>query len=399
MVLGLIVSAFLLAAPSDALRDTAITVKARAHPNARVGFELHLTDAKGIQWRKRLDVRTDARGWATLADPMRLFLGAQPRSGQAPFAWPNALGSQPATLELLAGPREIAAQHLLRRQRSPDVTQHKVRTTSVVGELFIPRNAKRVPGIIVLGGSEGGYPSDIAALLSAHGYATLASAYFGESGTDKSLVDVPIERVAAAVRYLKRQPQVDSKRIALFGVSRGGELAYLAASLLPDIGAAIGIVPSPVVEAGLRFGKGLVNEPAWTYKGKPVPYATFPEIQQFLHTGNIGPVKDALIRFDRIRGPVAIIAAADDELGLSGKLFSRALPSLHLRRRDVFVDYKGAGHLIDMPFTPTANLAQLRTPYGVLHFGGTSSGYAEADVQSWHLILQFLRSAFTRKAG
>ncbi len=191
-------------------------------------------------------------------------------------------------------------------------------------------------------------------------------AYFGAPGLPKDLVDIPVERVADAVGYLARRRDVRANKIA------------------------IGIVPSPLVEPGLRYGKGPVNEPAWTYDGKPIPFATYPEIEALLHSGDIRPVRDALIDFVKINGPVAIIAGGDDTLGFSGALFSRALPYLHLARTDVFENFPGAGHLIDAPYTPTANLERLQTPYGVLRFGGTPSAYAEADARSWKTIIELL---------
>lgn len=248
------------------------------------------------------------------------------------------------------------------------------------------------PAVVVLGGSEGGYPRDVPALLASRGIAALSIAYFGVGALPKDLVGVPIETVANAVMFLRGRAGVDKDGIGIVGISRGGELALLSASYFPSIRAAVSIVPSPVVEAGLRFGSGPVDGSPWTYNGKPLPFATFVQLQRFLQTGDVSPIASAIIPLERINGPVAIVAAGDDQLGFSGALFRRAFAQRPLRSGDLFLNYSSAGHLVDMPYTPTANLLTLRTPYGVLHFGGTSAGYAFADADSWPRILRFLKA-------
>ncbi len=385
-----LLSAILTIAPSDGLRDRAVTIAAHTAPDRALEFVLHLRDANGVAWTSRVVAATDARGEAKLAEPRRLFSSALPSVGTAPFAWPRDL--QPATgrLELVENGRVVAQQPLVRRQIGANVMRQRIATSRVYGESFIPRNGTSLPAVVVLGGSEGGYPIDIPAMLASHRIAALSSAYFGEPGLPQDLVEVPIERVRDAVHYLAALSRVNPRRIAVLGVSRGGELAFVAAAHFPEIRAAAGIVPSPIVEAGLRFGKSPVNESAWTLQGKPLPFASYAQIMEFIRSGNAASVPNAVIDFQRINGPVAIIAGADDRLGLSGLLFRRTLNLLHLRAGDLFEDYRGAGHLIEIPYTPTANRETLKTPYGMLQFGGNPDAYAAADAQSWPLLVHFL---------
>ena len=120
------------------------------------------------------------------------------------------------------------------------------RRDGLVGVLFTPRVRTRRPAVLVFGGSEGGNGMiDAAAVLAAHGYPTLALAYFGDPGLPSQLVNVPLEYFARAVRVLRRVPEVDPARIAVMGASRGGELALLLAATFPHlIHGAIGLVPS-----------------------------------------------------------------------------------------------------------------------------------------------------------
>lgn len=380
--------------PEDALRDAPIRVQIHAQRLQRVNISLRERDALGHEWRSSLKRRADVQGNISLNDPMQLFWSAVPsRKIRAPFSWPKNLQPVFGSIDVRIDGRIVAGKRIIRRQIAPRVRISAVRADGLVGELFIPQENGPRPAVVVLGGSEGGYPRDLPALLASRGIAAISIAYFGVSGLPKDLVGVPIETVRNAAAYLGTQPGVSKDSIGIVGISRGGELALLCASYFPSIHAAIGIVPSPVVEAGLRFGTGPVDASPWTYEGKPLPFATFAQLQQFLQGGDVSSIASAMIPLRNINGPFAVIAGGDDQLGFSGALFRRAFSLQPRRSGDVFLNYASAGHLIDMPYTPTANLSELQTPYGVLHFGGTARGYAFADADSWPRILRFLTAA------
>jgi len=320
-----------------------------------------------------------------------------PRGVKAPFVMPKHLMPIDFHVNAVVGHRPIGSATVTRRPVARTVIRTAVRDSSVVGVRFTPAGSGLHAGVIVLGGSEGGVDERTAALLASHGFATLALAYFGAPGLPPSLVHVPVETVQRALRYLGRQPGVDSTRLALLGTSRGGELALLAGSLFSDVHAVVGIVPSAVVGAGLAFGAGPVPESPWTYHGRPVPFMRFADWMDFTRSGRgWDRIAPAVIPVERIHGPVLLVSADDDQLGFSSPLSRIGFDRLRRARRpfrDVWLHYPDAGHLIDVPYLPTANLAQLDTPYGVLHFGGTPAGYAHADADSWPRIVGFLAAA------
>ncbi|HKS21697.1 MAG TPA: acyl-CoA thioester hydrolase/BAAT C-terminal domain-containing protein [Thermoanaerobaculia bacterium] len=80
------------------------------------------------------------------------------------------------------------------------------------------------------------------ALLASHGYAALAVAYFGIAPLPDDLDRIPLETVDRAVAWLRAQPSVDPKRIAIWGGSKGAELALVAASRNPAIRAVVAVV-------------------------------------------------------------------------------------------------------------------------------------------------------------
>lgn len=82
------------------------------------------------------------------------------------------------------------------------------------------------------GGSEGGLADTIpwAALLASHGIPALALAYFDGPGLPCALNDIPLEYFVKAIRWMRRQPEVDPTRVWLFSGSRGTEAELLVAA-------------------------------------------------------------------------------------------------------------------------------------------------------------------------
>jgi dienelactone hydrolase len=72
-----------------------------------------------------------------------------------------------------------------------DVISQPVRENGLVGTFFYPAAAGAFPGILMLGGSSGTLREQDAAILAAHGYCTLALAYFGREHLPPSLVEIP----------------------------------------------------------------------------------------------------------------------------------------------------------------------------------------------------------------
>jgi dienelactone hydrolase len=260
--------------------------------------------------------------------------------------------------------------------------------------------ANRGPGIILLGGSEGGFDEAGAALLASHGYATLALGYFGVAGLPSELVNIPIDYSVRALKWLQSRPEVDSNRIAIIGRSRGTELALMTASLRPEVKAVIAIGPSSVLWNGIPKSPSSSPVAAWTYDGKPLPYlsADAPSdlMQEFYAKGPLQSrlydflfsdreaLERATIPIERIRGQVLLITGKDDRVWGSPIMAQRIVDrARELGRSDSFVNisYEGAGHNIREPYRPT---------HGQSRLGGTAMDHARAEQDSWQKILAFL---------
>jgi dienelactone hydrolase len=175
-----------------------------------------------------------------------------------------------------------------------------------------------MPAVVAFGGSDGGLTTTpFARALASDGYPALALAYFKEPGLPKQLRRIPLEYFARAVRFAARQPGADPQRIAVLGISRGGEAALLVASTYPNlVHGVIALVPDYQTNAG------------WTLRGKEVRF-------------------DELIRVERIRGPVLTASGGRDEVW-SSSVYTEQIEQRLTHYRFAFpherLNFPDAGH-------------------------------------------------------
>lgn len=93
------------------------------------------------------------------------------------------------------------------------------------------------PGLLIFHGTDGLGPQhlEFAATLAPKGYACLLPQWFGGNSSRDHWRDLDPEDLKVFWQTLRNKPRIDSERCALLGFSRGGGLALLAASLLPDV--------------------------------------------------------------------------------------------------------------------------------------------------------------------
>jgi dienelactone hydrolase len=315
-------------------------------------------------------------------------------------------------LSVSVGGDESFERQLVRRTIRPGVRRVEVREDGLVGTVFLPEGASGLPGVLVLGGSGGGLWEQPAALLASEGYAALALAYFGMDGLPETLSGIPLEYFESGIAHLQDLPEVDEGRIAVMGVSRGGELALLLGATYPQIKGVLAYVPSGLVWSALP-GDG----PAWTLGGRPVPYVTAkpaPELQRrFREALDAGepaswtPVarsmmekelqggSDAVIAVERINGSILMVSGAEDGLWPSGPLAEVARQRLEehdFRFPYEHVSYPGAGHVFPPPYLP----AMFSQNPGGFVLGGSPEGTARAQEDCWRRTLEFLGETFER---
>lgn len=208
-----------------------------------------------------------------------------------------------------------------------DTTTLPVRHGQVDAKLYARDGAPR-PLLVGLGGSEGGnawtrgmWKAQRERFLD-QGYAMLAVGYFGTPNSPEHLDRISLDGIHAAIIRAAGDPRVDGRCIALIGGSRGGELALLLASLYPDIGAVVAIVPGSAVFPALNMA---MTTPGFSLHGQPLPFVPVPWsatpdlLVQDLRgafekmMANADAMEAAAIAVERINGPVMFVSASQDE--------------------------------------------------------------------------------------
>lgn len=401
-------------------------------PNREVRLRASTVDPSSREWRSwatfhtadgTVDLHRDApvAGSYQGVDPMGLVWSMEPADGPAGEPSPDAPADPlaPAPFRVVAqvpGMPAVTAQ--VGRLRVPDgLDRTDVRDHDLVGTLYYPEGADRLPGVVMLGGAEGGMHEDDAALLAGHGYAALTLAYYGLPGLPATAQDIPLEYFGRALAYLQRHPRVRADRLAVIGGSKGGEAALLIAATFPQVRAAISVVGSGLVTQGISQDiltgslLEILSTPVanWTYQGRALPYlpnVVTPELAAVVAAG--GPVAlglastpglahtdlvaAATIAVERIRGAVLLISC-DDDAGYGVTFHEVAARRLAANNHPYawqHIVYEGAGHSIAKPpYGPTTN--SLSPGPGVtFRSGGTAAGTARARAGAWHETLRFL---------
>ncbi|HEU4557529.1 MAG TPA: acyl-CoA thioesterase/bile acid-CoA:amino acid N-acyltransferase family protein [Longimicrobium sp.] len=415
----------LFISPDSAMVDEPVRIMAEGlAPGTEAEIRLRWADAPGAELVSSAWVRADGAG--------RIDLQTQaPDSGSyggvdgAGLLWSMAPPSAPASIrhawwsppepirlraELRVAGRVVDERSVTRRLLGWGVRVEEVRDSGIVARLYRPADAERpLPVVLVLSGSEGGFDDLRASLLAAHGFAALTVAYFRAPGLPDELFEIPVERVLAALAWVRKRPGLDAGRVAVLGASKGAELALVAASRIPELRAVVGYAPTDVVNPGINQQGRTGPRSSWTWGGAPLPFMELngsPEFEaQFrgpppyrlrplyeASRADTAALARAAIPVERIRGPVMLVTGEDDQMipsTPSAVAVMRRLAAARHPYPDQHLSYPDAGHVILAPRLPTPPRARL----GPWSTGGTPEGYARADAASWPAVLRFLEDA------
>jgi hypothetical protein len=280
-----------------------------------------------------------------------------------------------------------------------EVQRVEVREGGLVGRFYAAAGASRRTGVLMLTGSGGSYPDEASARdLARAGFPVFALAYFRDREghppelEQKELRNVPLEYVFKALDWFEARPEVRADRIVLMGESRGAELALMIGALRPDVAGVIAFSPQALRWAAVGGGG-----PAWTLKGKPLPYAEgvynrATPMSQFTDILD-GPadLRDAAaIDVEHIHGPVLLISSRADALSPSARMandIEARLRAHGFSYRVENVQYDDASHLL-MGFGP--GQTEFRAEHFTIHFGGTAEGTERARNAGWARAKEFL---------
>ena len=292
----------------------------------------------------------------------------------------------------------------------------RLREGGLVGTFRTPEGRGPFPGVLALGGSDGGTPEYFLNLCVPEGFACLALAYWGTSDTQSTMVEIPLERIERGLRWLLSRDDVIAEhgRAAVVGASRGGELALLVSATFPSlVGPVVAYTPSSVVWVGLDFAQPTgVARSSWSYRGQPFSYLQFP--------ANVAPalserglsmlplseaalddqdaVQRAAIATERAYGPLLLVSGGDDRVWAAGRMCRMIVDRMSRRGRanDVkHLHYPQAGHMLFPYVRPSDALF----PAYPMDLGGTASDDLAAHMTAWAQVVEHMRGSRHRLAG
>ena len=392
-----------------------------------------LEQGRPVRYRSTASFVADAAGVVDLgrdapvsgsyrgADVRGLFWSMTPVGGPATA---DAAGT--VRLDVTLDGKTVAMQEIRLADTAPQVRTEAI--TAFPGAIFArPQGEGRWPAVVVLGGSEGGARSarELALRLAAHGFAAVGLPYYSPAAPGRterelpdlprSFIEIPVDRLELVHAWLAQRNDVDTARIALYGVSKGAEFALVAASKLAWPAAAVAIVPSDVVWQGWGPDAAAPDErrSSFSFAGKPLPFVPnvdFLEELQGFRTGSAvryrRPMEKgraaypqaaiaARIRVEDFRGPLFVAGGGDDQMWASGAMAQNiAERRLEAGRETVSLVFPDGGHMLNgTGWEPTTQYDA-----GLFKLGGTPEGNARAQAEVWRRALAFLRASLDRAA-
>lgn len=400
---GLLAAQTLEVTKSRALVDEQPAIRAKGlQPGEHVTIQAQLTDGGGEVWKSDAEFVADADGFVDTSkqapakgsykevSAMGLVWSMMPAEKHVvTYVSPRELQPQMINFALLRNGHQLSTAQFEQLQIADNVGRITLKG-QLHGALFLPPGGGQHPGVLVLGGSEGGLMTAKAAWLASHGFAALVLAYFRYEDLPRDLENIPLEYFGEAIAWMMQRPEIAPGRIGVMGTSRGGELALQLGSMYPQLKAVVAYVPANVRYAACC--RGTTVPYAWTWKGQPLTYvfarmADFPQAE-----------KTAGIAVEYTHGPILLIGGEDDGVWHSASMTQAVVDRLH---RDHFaygvelLKYPHAGHRAGRPEIVPVWHDKMRHPVSGREMdpGGTVPGDAASSLDAIPKVLKFLDQA------
>lgn len=378
-------------------------------------------DAAGVTWESKTTFQTDSEGSIhadrqaplsgdyAVANPLGLLWSMKPLDPKnnrvRPYIHDEVNGLTVQFIVSDSSGRKAAAR-LRRYYQMPGEKLIRVplEQDGMYGFLYAPASEGPHPGVIILGGSNGGLYEWLAQAFGSHGFATLTLAYFGYRDLPRELVEIPLEYVHKAASWMKGQKMVKKDRLGVVGGSKGAEMALLFGTVYDDFKAIVAWVPSGYVWQGISHDLTNIKS-SWTLGGKGIPYIagefTVEDLARYkkgemdsmldyhfnaLNQADEAAREKATIPVERIEAPILLVSGTDDQTWPSS-WFSDAVMQRLEKNRHPFeykhIRYEGAGHMIFLPYLITGQNRYMN--------GGNPKDDALGSIVSWQETIAFLQ--------
>ena len=389
--------------PSKVMIDEAVVVKVSGlKPREHATIRAELTDGGGQQWESQAEYTADENGVIDVSrrapvagsyqevSPMGLVWSMMPVSKHvSTYQAPRNLGPQTIEFTLMGAGEKPPKAQLEQMTLADGVSRIVVRDGPLRGLFFTSAGEGRHPGVLVVGGSNGGLPAKQAAWLAAHGFAALALAYFRYEDLPEQLEGIPLEYFGRGLEWLSQRKEVAADHLAVMGTSRGGELALQLGSMFPIIRGVVAYVPADVRYASCCRMNGTA---AWTWQGEALPYLA----PRFGRPPDM--VARAAIEVERTHGPILMISGEDDHLWRSWEMADHVVARLkrsHFSYSFENLKYPHAGHSAGRPGIQPSWHGAVRNPTSGREndLGGSAKGDAESTIDSMPKVIEFLTAS------
>ena len=264
---------------------------------------------------------------------------------------------------------------------------------------YYPAEAReQKPGILVVGGSEGGLHDQVdrdARALNRQGYSVLALSFFRGPGQQTQLALIPLELFDCALDWLREQPLVDASRLAVIGMSKGAEAALLVAANRSDLVAVVAAAPSSAVWPGFDWSRfrGL-KESSWSLNGNglpTLPYGRFSwskGVRSIYEDGLAAASEhpEAMIPVERSKAAMLLICGGKDQVWPSCTMAEQVASRARKYGGNVTIlSYPEADHGV---FASPLEPGNQPRRFG---FGRSAPGNVAAQADSWPRVLAFLQ--------
>jgi len=388
--------------PARVLIDEAATIRVSAcQPGERMSIRAELVDGADGRWASQSEFIANEQGSidtsrdAPVAGSYKEVSSMGPvwsmkpvHSKEGRYLPLRDFGVQKIDFQLMRSTTVVSTAHLEQAAMADGIERVTLHEGSLRGVLFVPAGKGPHPGILVVGGSEGGMPARRAAWFASHGYAALALAYFRFDDLPGDLANIPLEYFGQAFVWMARRPEIAAARLAVSGTSRGGELALQLGSIYTGIKAVVAYVP-----ANIRYpaccGIAAVRVPAWTWKGSGLTFGRFGRGGRPVDTAG------AEIAVEHTHGPVLLISGGEDDVWSSSTMTDAVVARLkreHFAYEVVRLYYPHAGHTAGRPEIVPSWQSWTRNPTSgkETDMGGTPAANAESSLDAAPKVLEFL---------
>ena len=274
----------------------------------------------------------------------------------------------------------------------------RVNGVSWFGNYYPAGAQEQRPGILVVGGSEGGLHDQVdrdARALNREGYSVLAMSFFRGPGQRTQLALIPLEVFDSALDWLREQPLIDASRLAVVGMSKGAEAALLVAANRSDLVAVVAAAPSSAAWPGFDWSKfrGL-KESSWSLNGKglpTLPYGRFSwskGVRSIYEDGLAAASEhpEAMIPVERSEAAMLLICGGKDQVWPSCTMAEQVASRARKHGGSVTIlSYPDADHGV---FASPLEAGNSPRRFG---FGRPAPGNAAAQADSWPRVLAFLQ--------